>query len=67
MTKRQVGKVLKRLREEKGLTQVQLCERARVTQSYLAMLESGERENPSLDVLQRLAQALRVRLEALLS
>jgi transcriptional regulator with XRE-family HTH domain len=57
---------LKRLRERKGLTQVELAAKARITQPYLAQLESGVRLNPSLDVLKRLAEALGVAVRDLL-
>ncbi len=59
------GKI-KRLRERKGLTQVELAAKARITQPYLAQLESGVRLNPSLDVLRRLAEALGVAVRDLL-
>jgi transcriptional regulator with XRE-family HTH domain len=58
--------VLKGLREEKGLTQIDLAKKARVTQSYVAMLEGGEKQNPSLAILKRLAKALGVPVTALL-
>jgi transcriptional regulator with XRE-family HTH domain len=61
-----MGTMLKELRETKGLTQVELAKKARVTQSYLAELEAGEKTNPSLEVIQRLAKALRVPLSELL-
>jgi DNA-binding XRE family transcriptional regulator len=60
MTPRRLGEVVRRLRTERGLTQVELAMAASITQSYLAQLEGGERENPSLDVLKRLANALGV-------
>ena len=66
MSPQELGHMLKALRERKGLTQVELAEKAGVTQSYLARLEAGERENPSLDVLKRLAEALGVPLSKLL-
>jgi len=50
--------VIKKLREEKGLSQKALAERVGVTDAYITMLETGVRKNPSLAVLQRLAKAL---------
>ncbi len=50
--------VLKVLRQARGLTQEQLARKAKITQAYLAMLESGVKQNPSLEVLQRISQAL---------
>ena len=58
--------MIKKLRQLKGLTQVQLSERAKVTQAYVALLEAGEKRNPSLDTLKRLAKALKVKVAELL-
>lgn len=55
-----LGDVLRRLREAKGLTQTELARRAKITDEYVSMLESGAKWNPSLMVLQRLAKALGV-------
>ena len=57
---------MKRLREERGLTQVQLAKKAKVAQGYVAMLENGDRKSPSLRVMKRLAKALGVSAAALL-
>jgi transcriptional regulator with XRE-family HTH domain len=61
-----LGATIRKIREERGLTQQQVAERASITQGYLALLESGERENPSLDIVRRLARALKVPLTDLL-
>jgi len=50
---------LKRLREQRGLTQEQLAKRAGVSHGYLARLELGMHD-PSLSTLARLAKALKV-------
>lgn len=50
---------LKQLRTRQGFNQTDLAKKVRVTQAYIAMLENG-RENPTLDVLERLAKALKV-------
>jgi XRE family transcriptional regulator, master regulator for biofilm formation len=60
------GAVLKKLREDKGLTQVQLAKKTGVTQEYIAMIESGVRKNPTIDVLKRLAKSLDVKVADLL-
>ena len=57
---------LKRLRTRQGLNQTDLAKKVRVTQAYIAMLEKG-RENPTLDVLERLAKALKVPVKDLLA
>jgi len=57
--RRAFGDRVSSLRRDLGLTQEDLAERSEVHRSYLAGLESGAR-NPSLDVIVRIARALRV-------
>ena len=66
MSPKRLGKMLKGIRETQGLTQVQLAGKAKVTQAYIAQLESGDKKNPSLDILKRLAKALGVPVMELL-
>jgi len=66
MTDKRLGKMLKAYREKKGMTQMQLAKRAKVTQAYVAMLETGVKNNPSLATLRRIAKALGVSVEQLL-
>jgi hypothetical protein len=40
--------VIKRLRTERGLTQIELARKAKVTQTYVAKIEGGDRLSPSL-------------------
>jgi XRE family transcriptional regulator, master regulator for biofilm formation len=61
-----VGVVLKALREDKEMTQIELSKKAKVAQSYIAMLEGSEKKNPSLAILNRLAKALGVSVSELL-
>jgi XRE family transcriptional regulator of biofilm formation len=65
MTATRLGMRLKRLRIANGLTQVDLAKRAKVTQGYIAQLESGLQQDPSLAVVRRLAKALKVMVGAL--
>jgi XRE family transcriptional regulator of biofilm formation len=58
--------MLKRLRQERGLTQEQVATSAKVTRFYISQLETGLRKSPSLPVLKRLAKALGVPVTALL-
>jgi transcriptional regulator with XRE-family HTH domain len=57
--------MIRRLREAQSLTQVQLATKVGVTQSYIAQLESGRRDGPSLAILRKLAKALDVNVAAL--
>ena len=58
--------MIKRIRKSKGLTQMQLAERAKVSQAYIAMLEADEKCNPTLNTLKRIAKALGVPVTKLL-
>ena len=51
---------VKRLRNQRGLTQVELAKKAKVSQAFIAQLETGEQTNPTLDTVKRLAKALKV-------
>ena len=66
MSSKRFGATLRTIREQQGQTQQVVAERASITQAYLAQLEAGERENPSLDIVGRLARALKVPLGDLL-
>ena len=66
MSPRQLGRMLKERREAKGMSQMALAKVARVGRTYIVKLESGDKKNPSLDVLKRLAKALGVDVTELL-
>jgi len=59
--------VLKELRETKGMTQAELARKAKIDQGYISTLESGEKRNPGIAILKRLARALGVPVTELLS
>jgi len=61
-----LAKNVRRLRQQKGLTQEELAGRARIDLTYLGGIER-ERRNPSLEVMGRIAAALSVPLPKLLS
>ncbi len=62
--RRRVGLNLQRLRRQRGLSQEELADRAKVHQTYLSGVETGKR-NPSIEVLQRIAVALKADIEDL--
>ncbi len=66
MPSKRLSQMLRTLREEKGWTQEELAEKASVERSYLTKLETGDKVNPSLAVLKRLAKSLRVPVTELL-
>ena len=58
--------MLRRLRKSKGMSQAALAKKAKVPQGYISELEAGRKKTPGLDVLQRLARALGVKVTELL-
>jgi transcriptional regulator with XRE-family HTH domain len=61
-----VGKNVRRLRQQKGLTQEQLAFDAEIDLTYVGGIERGKR-NPSLLVMARIAEALSVPLTKLIA
>ena len=55
---------VKVFREHRGITQTQLAESAGLRQAYVSQIEAGSRVG-TVDVLKRIAEALRVDLEDL--
>lgn len=49
---------LKYIREEKGITLLQLSKVSGVSVGYLCHLEKGSRNNPSLEVMEKISNAL---------
>lgn len=64
--RRLVGRNVRRIRLEKGLSQEQFAEASGFTQQYLSGLENGRR-NPTIVTLYELAQALDVEHIALVT
>ena len=56
---KEVGFIIRKIREEKGLTQVQLSTLAGLHRAYIGHIERGEK-NIGLKNLQKIAKALRV-------
>lgn len=49
---------IKKLREEKGMTLVNLAELSGVSVGYLCHLEKGSRNNPSIFIMEKISKAL---------
>jgi transcriptional regulator with XRE-family HTH domain len=60
-----LGKRVRELRKKRGLTQEQLAEKANVDVKYLGNIERGK-ENPTIGILEKLAEALSVKLHQIL-
>ncbi len=63
--KKKLGKRIKQLRQEKGLSQEALAHLAELDRTYIPSIEKGER-NISLEVIQKLAIALEMTISELL-
>ena len=63
LEKLSIAYALVNLREQRKLTQAQLARRMRVSQPFIAKLESGEAKNYNLETLAKLAFALDSDLE----
>jgi transcriptional regulator with XRE-family HTH domain len=61
-----VGRAVRFLREQNGLSQEELAARCRMHRTYIGGVERGER-NPTVSVLYRMAEALQVTGSALLA
>jgi transcriptional regulator with XRE-family HTH domain len=62
--RQQLGRRIKQLRRRRGYTQERLAERMDINAKYLSSIERGV-ENPTLDLLVRLAHSLEVDLHEL--
>lgn len=65
MSAEALGTIIKRVRNQQGLTQGQLATKAKVTRSWLSLVERGIRKKPERDRIERVANALRVPPETL--
>lgn len=52
-----LGRVVKTERERRGWSQSELARRSGVTQGHIAQIESGKRQQPNQDTVERLAAA----------
>jgi transcriptional regulator with XRE-family HTH domain len=58
--------VIRQLREDRGVSQLALAKKANVAQGYISLLEAGEKRNPSIAIVKKIAKALGVPATALL-
>jgi len=63
-THRLLGLRIRRLRQERGMTQEDLAFKIGVDRSYMGFVERGER-NPTLDKIDKIARVLKVKLNIL--
>ena len=58
-----LSKNLKKLREQKGLSQDRLAKLADVANNTIIKIEQGENVNPTLETLKKVAKALNVSID----
>ncbi|MFX3623074.1 MAG: helix-turn-helix domain-containing protein [Ectobacillus sp.] len=61
-----IGERIKRLRLQRGISLTELAEKAGVAKSYISSIERNLQQNPSIQFLEKIAQVLRVPVDALL-
>lgn len=64
--KKRFGAKLRRLRDESGWTQEELCSRTGIGREHISRLENGQKE-AGLVVIESLASAFRISVEELMS
>lgn len=63
-TLKALGKKIKKLRKDNGLTQEQLAEQLRISTVYVGFLEAGK-GSPSLKLLMKISRKFKVKVEDL--
>lgn len=61
-SEKKLAKILKAARKKAKLTQAEVAEKAEIHTNYYARIERGE-VNPTIDVLNSLAKALKIELK----
>jgi transcriptional regulator with XRE-family HTH domain len=61
-----IGKNIKKLREQKAISQDRLSKLADISLNTIAKLELEESPNPTIETLQKIAKALEVEVDDLL-
>lgn len=61
-----ITKNIRKLREQKGISQDRLSKLADISLNTIAKLELDETQNPTIETLQKIAKALDVKVEDLI-
>jgi len=61
-----IGKNIKKLREQKRISQDRLSKLADISSNTIAKLELDDSSNPTIDTLKKIADALNVKIEQLI-
>ncbi|MGM8212338.1 helix-turn-helix domain-containing protein [Virgibacillus sp. W0430] len=61
-----IGENIKKIRLEKRLSLSELADRAQISKSYLSNIERNVNQNPSIQIMEKIAAVLRVEFQALM-
>jgi transcriptional regulator with XRE-family HTH domain len=61
-----LAQIVKKLREEKGLSQERLARLADVSNNTIVNIEAGKQNNPTIETLKRIAKALEISVDNLI-
>jgi len=62
-----IGKNIYQIRKNKGLSLSELAERAKISKSYLSNIERNLNQNPSVNMMEKIANVLDVEMQVLLT
>lgn len=60
MSESTISKIVKKHRENKGLSQEKLARLANVSNNTIVNIEAGKQNNPTIETLKRIAKALEI-------
>lgn len=61
------GKKIRDLRMKRGISLTELSKLSGVSKSYLSFIERGKQTNPSIEVIEKIAKALKIDLQSLIT
>lgn len=62
-----IGKNISKIRQSRGLTLTELAERAGVAKSYLSNIERNVNQNPTINIIEKIAAVLEVEVNELIN
>ena len=65
-SKTNIGKTVKKLREKLGMSQEKLARLADVSNNTVVNIEAGKQDNPTIETLKKVANALQVGVDDLI-
>ncbi|HBB65026.1 MAG TPA: hypothetical protein DCZ84_00015 [Candidatus Vogelbacteria bacterium] len=65
-SKTNIGKTVKKLREKLGISQEKLARLADVSNNTVVNIEAGKQDNPTIETLKKVANALQVGVDDLI-